>query len=334
MGSHAAAVEELVDRVLQAAEKQTDETFSTELRDALNGFAGHPEWRQARLAIASRLWELNSPMGAGFLAIWLGGGVEEGLEPEPTVEPLLAATLKWCRLVASTESPVRKSLDTGQIATGLDYLARGLVAHLGRCNAKRLEIAARADVLEQVEKAEPYAVGASWILESLRKCSGNLLVIHPDSRRGARLKYQNISNCFHLFTLLQAALVDKLPGAKRVQAETLAAARGEQSGPTSDSAWWHYGRGDVPRSGYEGSIWGEASPSSIPEICGEQVILLWKPIMKLRQWDGGFFGPFLEAAPPDMRFIEELSDEEFEEWRQRLRIPEVSSDRPWWAFWK
>jgi hypothetical protein len=169
-------------------------------------------------------------------------------------------------------------------------------------------------------------------LELLRKRSGELVVIHVPSGRGVLAKFENISNGFHLFTLLQGALSGVIPGAGFPNGQALAVARGGAQTAVSDSARWHFGRGDVPRADLSGSIWGEGSPDEIPEIDGSKVILLWKPILGARSWDAGFFGPHLQAAPSNVTVVRPLSDEELLRWRERLGLPEPNA--PWWKFWR
>jgi hypothetical protein len=169
-------------------------------------------------------------------------------------------------------------------------------------------------------------------LELLRKRSGELVVIHVPSGRGVLAKFENISNGFHLFTLLQGALSGVIPGAGFPNGQALAVARGGAQTAASDSARWHFGRGDVPRADLSGSIWGEGSPDEIPEIDGSKVILLWKPILGARSWDAGFFGPHLQAAPSNVTVVRPLSDEELLRWRERLGLPEPNA--PWWKFWR
>ncbi len=305
--SDSPTIDDLIQEVLRAAQAQTGDGISDELRDNLNSLGQHSERREARLVIASKLSGLTSPVGAGLLAIWLGAGVENGISPEPTAMPIVEAMLRWSRSI-----PVREDQDVvngeppSDTIIGMERLGQGLVTHLARSSQQRFEITERPEIIAELERVEHISAGAMWVLEVLRKCSGRLVVIHAESRKGVLVRYENISNCFHLFTLLQGVLVKVMPDARRPSPQTLAVACGEQNEIAHDHAWWHYGRGDVPEANFSGSVWGEASPLSIPRIYGEQVLLLWRPILGSREWDGNFFGPFLMEAPPsgvDQRII-------------------------------
>ncbi|WP_197455249.1 hypothetical protein [Stieleria neptunia] len=55
-------------------------------------------------------------------------------------------------------------------------------------------------------------------------------------------------------------------------------------------------------------------------------------MIQSRQWGGGFFGPFLQASPPDVTVTAELTDAEVQHWFETLNLPEVAA-KPWWKFW-
>ena len=326
------SLDELIANILAAASAQRGAQFSNELRDAINAIDDSSDFRDARLRIAPRLAGLDSAMGAGFLAVWLGGGVEGGLDPEPTTLPILDAMLKWTRTIRTDPEGINKEEPDADTILGLERLGQGLVAHLARAPAQRVQLAAREQVIAELERVEHISAGPLWVLELLRKRSGTLWVIHVEGRKGVRVVYENISNCFHLFTLLQGALAGKMPGAKRASQQVLAVARGEVAGTAGDSAWWHYGVGPCPKADLAGSVWGEANPDSIPKIDGQQVVLLWPMVLSSRSWDAEFFGPFLMASPPSVTVTEELTTSQIDEWWARLGLPTIPQ-KPWWKLW-
>jgi hypothetical protein len=309
--------------------------FNPALRDALDAFNQYPDRQAARVRIAERIPSVPAPRGAGFLAVWLGGGVENGADPEPAIPHLVTALLKWSRTISlpeNDEDSAGEAVADEETLAGLEWLGQGLVAHLARCPAARAAYATREDVLAELERVEQVSVGCLWVRELLSKRSGTLIVIHVAGRKGVRVGYENISKCFHLFTLLQAALAGRMPGARRVPAGTVAIARGERDGEASDSAWWHYGPGTVPEANVVASIWGEAGPESIPAVDGEQVMLLWPPQLAGRSWDANFFLPRIEAAPARVHVIEDLSPEELGLWWAKLKLS-TAVPKPWWRLW-
>ena len=325
---------DMVNDVLTAAEWQQQDSFSNELRQALSALAMHPESSDARPQIAARLQHLQSPIGVGFLFVWLGAAVENGFDPEDTAIPLLETFLKWTRTVQTAsegseaeDPPVEKNT-----LIGLERMGQGLVAHLSRTPELTRRLSRDKAVTRELERVSHLSIGALWILELLRKRSGSLVVLHGSELSGFRLDYEHLSNCFHLFTLLQGALAGKMPGAQRASADVLAVAMGESSNAVSDTAWWHYGTCAHPQPDVMASIWGEADPALISAIDGQAVMVLWPLVMANRSWDSGFFGPILMSMPPRVTVNSEMSVDEVQEWRARLKLPAISG-KPWWKIW-
>lgn len=314
-----------VAKVVHAANTHVGRGFTQPFRDALNALVAldGPEAEQKRARVAAALRRVQSPSGAGLIAVWLGAGVEHGADPSPEVQPLLDCLLRFTRQVRTGDGDFREDEVDDALAVGLEYLGQGLVSHLSRDLGSLRALQGNTAAVAELERVESYSSGPMWVLELIRKVSGSLVVLHGEELVGVRVEYRNISNCFHLFTLLQAALEDCMPGARKVSAGVLAAARGEHSAEWSDEAWWHYGQ---PASGSPElmtSVFGEQSPQEIGSVHGQQVLLLWPPLLGSRAWDAGFFGPALDSAPADVELIEALSAEDVSLWRDRIGLPGI-----------
>jgi len=116
----------------------------------------------------------------------------------------------------------------------------------------------------------------------------------------------------------------------------LSACRKHDGGEPSEAlgrheAWWHYSHHRSRTADVGASIWGEASVLSIPSVNDVQVIVLWPPILVGRTWDSAFFGPPLEALPPDVVVEEELTAENARSWFDRFEI-EAGRRRKWWRW--
>ncbi len=334
-------LQDLVKRVLASAEVQEGKTFSPELQDTLSALTQHPEGLAGRQQIASQLKKISSPVGAGFLGVWLGAGVENGVDSNLTTIPVMEALLYWVGTIPTEPDGAAEKEPTvaAEVQQGIVQLSQGLVAHLINSPEWVAELNLRDDIIAELTRVEAFVPGPGWVLELLQKRSGNLVVLHVKTQKGFHVTYQNLSNCFHLFTLLQGALAGRVPGTRSGSASrrVLAVATGEKTAQVSDIAWWHYGVGTVPKvdpgsaDWITSTVWGEANPATIPKIDGQQVLLLWPMTMASRSWDAGFFGPFLTAAPPGVTVDAELTAEQVQDWWSKLKLPIPA--KPWWKIW-
>lgn len=315
-----------VAKVIDAANAHSGRTPGQLFRAALEGL-GALEEAEIRSRVGAALQDITSASGAGFVTIWLGAGVEHGADPFPQIQPLLDCFLRFTRQVTIEDEEIvegeSEDVPEDELAVGLELLGVGLVAHLSRDLKSLRDIQANTGIVAELERVESYSPGPMWILELIRKVSGNLIVLHGEQPVGARLEYRNLSNCFHLFTLLQGALAKSMPGARKADPGILAVARGEYQEQCSDEAWWHYGQPFDGAPDLISTVFGEQSPQEIHVINGQQVMLLWPPILTSRTWDAGFFGPALHAAPAEVELIETLSPEDVTAWRQRIGLPEI-----------
>ncbi|MEN9361601.1 MAG: hypothetical protein RL095_3136 [Verrucomicrobiota bacterium] len=326
-----------VNKLLRVVNAHRGRELTPALREALNEFVllEGPDASEKTARICGMLADVTSASGAGILATWLGAGVERGADPSPQVRPLLDCFLRFARQVKPSELDSEEDLDD-DLSVGLELLGQGLVAHLSRDEQCLRIVRVDLEAVAELERVEAYSVGPMWVLELIRKVSGSLIVLHGTQPIGARVEYRNISNCFHLFTLLQAALVKTMPDAGKLSQQALAVARGESLEPCSDQAWWHYGQ---PLSGtpdLSTMVYGEQSPQDIGSIDGQQVLLIWPQTLKSRSWDAGFFGPVLLAAPAEVKLIEPLTAAEVAKWRLRIGLPssKITSKNPWWMPWR
>lgn len=319
------ALQQLIEKVNQIPAGGTFHEASPSLKafldTPLNEGATH------LLLVAQHLAEITSPTGAGILAVWLGGEAESGGNPAPIIPYLLNyffALGESLNLPMTDDEDVIEQFnetfdDNDERVQGIQYLGQSLVAHVARC-PDQWEILSNDDaLLERLDHYAAYSYGATWLSELLKKHSDTLLVLNVAHKIGIRVRYENLSNCFHLFSLLQGALEKVMPDARQADPELLLAAKGKPS-EGSDDAWWHYGIATVPEATLLASVWGEMSPKALPVIQGERIILLWEAVLGRREWDTGFFHPFLEAVPPHLELLEQLSHEEVALWFERLAL--------------
>lgn len=268
---------------------------------------------------------------AAWIAVTLGTLVERGASAELSgraVLDLLQSLLAKLPASGSAEDPPPEpTREQTTLLAQFRYVCQSAVTHLARLPALRESLGGHASLLERLAELGGYSHGAWWVREALLKTSGTLILFHPPSSTGLRLWYSNVSTNFHLFSLLQTAVGTAIPGG-RVADDTVAlVARGKSADAISDEAWWHYGAATSPKPDMSASIWGEGLVREIPRVNGDQVILLWPPILASRTWDAGFLQPHLEAMPADAGVERTLTPEETQAWREKLGLGQT---RKWW----
>lgn len=287
------------------------------LREAARAFVRDAVADRAAFAPVIAALATEPAPSASWLSIVLGSAVESGADPTVSARPLFDAFDRTIRAVHEG------TLDKRALEAALDALprfAQGVVAHLARVPALREALAPDGAMLDRLRAVEHENPSAGWVREAIERVSGPLVVLHPFSARGALLRIENVSNCFHLFTLIQCAIGPQLPGGEEPRKVVAQCARGQIEAQTDDRALWHFGdpRSRKPEIG--ASIWGEANVRTIPVMEGVRVLLLWPPLLGARMWDSGFFGPFLDAMPSNVVYERALTDEEYRGWSARLGL--------------
>jgi hypothetical protein len=271
-------------------------------------------------------------------AVAIGAAIEGRDGVDHTAPAVVNLFLSWLPRLPAPDGGDQQGTGSHELGTeqtallrAFPQLCQSVVAHLARTPERRAELAQDMELLDRLEELESRSHGAVWVREMLLRRSGSLVLLHQPSGLGFRLRYENVANCFHLFSLIQTAIGRRIPGGRRPDAAIAAAARSQPSARLVDEAWWHYGDHRSQTAHIGASIWGEASVLSIPSVNGVQVIVLWPPILAGRTWDCAFFGPALEALPPDVVVEEQLTAASARSWFDRLGI-EAGGRRKWWPW--
>jgi len=299
-----------VEALLKEAAAYKEGNPSDEFVTLLNQISEFEESKRDEilLSIVKSLKQVDSPLGVGLLGVWFGGFVENGKNPEPYIPYLIECFLHFGNMALEDKT----TQNVVGLEMGLTYLGQSLVAHLARSSTMRSELSQNEELLDKLDDISEFSSGAMWVYEVFKKVSDTLVVIHAEEKVGVRVRYENISTCFHLFTLLQESIAEVMPGSKKISESILQIAKtGEYvNEDDTDEAWWHYGQGFSKESDPLSTVFGELSPSSISRVNGEQLMLLWSPILSERLWDCNFCRPYLEAMPPSVELIEVLTQDE------------------------
>lgn len=291
-------------------------------------------WRQAALGAESL-----PVTGAGWVGTVLGSMVEQGrLDANLTFDSLWRVFMACCEPRSGESAPGQGRAAEQTLDAALEFLGPSIVSHLAALPERR------AVLLDDpsYDKAKTLAFdhfGAFWICEAIERSSADLLLLHAPSRRGWRARYENVAQCFHLFSLLQAAVGTSIPGGRKPDPALAAAALGEPVGAVlQDQAWWHYQHPGRTAPDPMAMVPGDLLTRHLREIDGLKVLVLWKPVLAGRGWESGFFGAHLMQLPARFELREPLSDGDSAAWcelaglsvRGSAASAPAAPKRPWW----
>ena len=339
------AFAEFIDRLIAALRQPLTAEMLPGLAAA--PFAGLPwpppqpepgEGDAALATIAAAIRELPDPFQAGRLCVLAGAFVEQGA-PASSIAGAVAERTRSTfalarRLVEQVDPEQQGSADPAsyfaaypaEVAAYLGAQFTGLAAMTTLCR----DVTARSAARDLVGLSDDAAylqdvVPSGYYLSELLACVDDftLDVIHPEQRRGYRLLAEGVRNNFHLFTLLQGALIgDPAAGwlaGPEPNRELVDFARGRAEHPQADSdqAVWTFsnwpawlGREVSQLPGYW--IWGEGSPRDILPFRGMPTVLLSPLAIGGRSWGIGFCSPLHGAHRAELRIVRHLDSAEVE----------------------
>jgi hypothetical protein len=250
--------------------------------------------------------EVADPFHAACVALTCGTLVEYGGSPAVAGDAIVARLFR--------------ELDGAIAPQAGQFLCLATMAHLCRDRELRQRVRARFGVPASLEGAQEQ-VRHTWFVRTVLELTDDLelLVLAPDARRGYRVRVDAVASSFHLFTLLQGALIgDPAQGwleAEPEDAEILAIATGEGRHLEVLAAsqrfhfhnWSALGGDGQLRNDLRSSIWGEASPAAIPHHDGVAVVLLGPPVLGGRSWDTNFFACIHDALRSSATILATLS---------------------------
>ena len=266
---------------------------------------------------------------AAWIAVTCGTAVERGAPAELSGPPIFALLRTWLTRLPEIigDTAPRPSAAQAELFVLFQYLSQAAVTHLARLPVEREAMGREVELISRLGELAHYSHGATWIREALLKSSGSLIFLHPASGAGLRLRYSNVSNCFHLFSLLQTAIGESIEGGRAPSAAIARVARGKSTETVDDDAWCHYGTAHSKQADLSASIWGQSLVREIPQVDRTPVVVAFPPILGARRWDAGFLGPHLEAMPADVTVDSALTPAEVKAWLTRIGF---DARKTWW----
>ncbi len=240
----------------------------------------------------------------------------------------------------------------------LGFTGRAVMSMLCARTALRHQARSRAALWQAVDSAKPFTPYAYYLAETLALADDEALLILDTTRRlGFRVRLVAVRNNHHFFTLLQDALRSYPTGAAwtgppgrpgrplltalakcertlaDIAPEEWAAEDAQYEFGVEDEAIWSYHTWPAMkadgtlRSLHEApdlpfAVWGEQKPSDIPAFDGERIVLLG-PLEFPRRWSLQYFAPLHRALRPGVEIVEQLEEEEYARWMERLKTSQA-----------
>lgn len=228
-----------------------------------------------------------------------------------------------------------KAPDRTRAFLGCDLITLAAMAvitreHASRFYLRELGIYLHIQYLQQLKEKLYY-------VEEVYKACVHLpvTVLSPKTMRGFQMVVHDLSNCFHLFTLLEAelyrrdlleeyAIADYVWDEAIVQIATGAVYPQQQASIAAHQQYYtvHAVQADgsyqITRETEQGLqvnpealVWGEMPPEAIPEFAGRRVIIIdSEGMFKGRSWDVSFVSKCHDALEPKLEITEMLSETE------------------------
>ncbi|OAA87551.1 hypothetical protein [Clostridium coskatii] len=219
----------------------------------------------------------------------------------------------------------------------IDYLITAAMTMLSRNSLEREKLKNDKDMPILLSIVTTDVVKNIYYIQKIMELTDNLemTVIHPDKKKGYKIKVDGVQNYFHFFTLLQGEFIEKVSDELVLDKGLLnktavdvarAAVIPDSSEKAEDKAIFGYYiwsalsldktlSKNVP---LEQWVYGELIPKHTPPILGERIILIGDNLLKERIWDRAYFSPLHDALKPQVSIISRLNEAEVEEYLDKI----------------
>lgn len=227
---------------------------------------------------------------------------------------------------------------------GCDLLTLALMAVITRNHEARIALRQKG-LYQHMQYLQQFKDSIHYVLEVHDACAMlAVTVLAPAAEMGFRILLNDVSNCFHMFTLLEAELYRK-KWLERLQIKDYIwneriyqIAAGAQYPKQEDSIFAHQqyytSYALQPDGSYkilmetakgqqinpDALVWGEMPPEAIPVLDGERIVLVDQQGMFAgRSWDVSFISKCHDALNPFLKITEELSVEEYTALMEKMK---------------
>lgn len=247
--------------------------------------------------------------------------------PDPRADQHASDVMKFGYLLAE------KMIEGADAYQAVDLFTPPMLKTLCHSQEARTRIKQNATLTGAVERFQDEFDNLSWLSKLIKVLDNEeLIVLHPETRRGYRILIGGIGTNFELHVLLMDALIGNawqgwIPG-KRPAKDAVAsiktvlkdAGRITIQGQFNLVNWMGLqpdntlGNSFSPESSRYW-IWNEGTPADIAQLDGKRIVLLGKPPYN-RSWNGG---RAFQTMHPLLEVQGKLSPEEYEAWISKIR---------------
>lgn len=271
---------------------------------------------------ASSLAQLQDPFLAGRLACFCGilieGGAPASLVTEVLAERLdrhsqvLCAFLDSAGDVRDIEPYRQEHPEAYRAWHGARLLNMAVMTAFCRDLDGRIRLRARPGLVARIQRIGNRVKNGVYV-DLLLACADRVrfVLIHPAQARGFVLNASAVRNNFHLWILLEAALLqDNHLFDSRPETDT-ERARLRFFEPY---AWRDWPMALITNAA---SLDGLASPAALEPLAGELPVLLAAPSTANTSWPKGYASPLHDAHKPELDIERELTRAEVDLWLER-----------------
>ncbi|WP_028778812.1 hypothetical protein [Shimazuella kribbensis] len=221
-----------------------------------------------------------------------------------------------------------RNQDAVKASITASFVVLATMTSICRVKEARFELRQNGPLIQQVIRLEDDVDNLYYLRQVIHSVDDlEMIVLHPESQTGLKIKADMVQNNFHFFTLLQDQFVEQFrlhPSfTSFIRNEAaIQIAKGEempeQNQQLQDHAlfgFYDYGalndEGQLLESVPVGNwLFGEGTLHHVPKYNGVPVVLLGENMLGGRSWDVSFCIPVHEALKPSIEIVEVFSPEQ------------------------
>ncbi|MCH5584525.1 hypothetical protein MK805_06020 [Shimazuella sp. AN120528] len=218
------------------------------------------------------------------------------------------------------------------------YVVLATMTSVCRLKEARQSIRTNTPLIHQVIQLEDEVDNLYYLKQVLYSVDDyEMIILHPQSETGLKIKADMIQNNFHFFTLLQDLYLTQFAthpafATFHRNEKAIHLAKGGALSDTEEQIHDHAlfgfydfhalnGEGKIPSAVMPANwLFGEGTLHHIPKLNGVPVVILGENTLGDRSWDITFCTPVHEALKPSLEAVEVLSSEQVKQYITTIQL--------------